>query len=205
MKENLKTITSVLFFLLLAIGVAQGGWFDDEGTNTEELEDTASTEGVTVGQSWWWESKLTEKNQQNLAKKQPPLQLDNSLERQNLRQRYRHLNDRDVVHHVYLFSYGKLIGYYTAQGKVSSVNSKLTQPEQMVSCDRTERGGRDDDCVVSSPQMDGSYGTNGDGIFFFTTDGKYVEWNGQYLVSDQPLNAHTPATVVKQLESTEKE
>ena len=27
-------------------------------------------------------------------------------------------------------------------------------------------------------------GSNDDGIFFFTTDGKYIEWNGTYLYSD---------------------
>jgi len=45
--------------------------------------------------------------------------------------------------------------------------------------------------IVDSPQLDGSYGTNGDGIFFFTTEGAYVEWNGEYMVSDFPLKMST--------------
>jgi hypothetical protein len=40
--------------------------------------------------------------------------------------------------------------------------------------------------------MDGSYGTNGNAIFFFTTAGVYVEWNGEYMMADQPLQLATP-------------
>lgn len=185
--------------ILIALVVAASGCADAEQEN-KELEKVSKTDGVKVGESFWWESKITEKNQQELAKKYPPLQLEDSLERQNLRKRYEHLNDRDVVHHVYLMSYGKVVAYYTAQGKVSSVNSKLTQTEQLVKCDRDGGTGGSEHCIVSSPQMDGSYGTNGDGIFFFTTDGKYVEWNGEYLVSDQPLNIQTPVTLTKKAE-----
>ena len=32
--------------------------------------------------------------------------------------------------------------------------------------------------------MDGSYGSNGDAVFFFLTDGTYMEWAGKYLLSD---------------------
>lgn len=196
MKESL----SILFVIALVSGLAAGGLFDTN-KDTEELDKSVDTSNVELGQSWMWEAKVTEKNQRELSKAQPPLQLDNSLERENLRKRYKHLNDRDVVHHVYLFSYGKLIAYHTAQGKVSSVNSKLTQPEQLVPCDRAEGNLNDEECVVSSPQMDGSYGTNGDGIFFFTTDGKYVEWNGEYLVSDQPLDVSTPPVLTREVGS----
>jgi hypothetical protein len=41
--------------------------------------------------------------------------------------------------------------------------------------------------AVESPQEDGSYGTNGDAIFFFSTDGTYFEWNGKYLLADRPF------------------
>jgi len=189
----MKPIT-LIAITLLSMGLVTAFWSDE--ANTEELDKKIDTSGIEIGSSWIWESKVTEKNQQNLAKKYPPLTLDDSLERQNLRQRYKHLNDRDVTHHVYLFSYGKLISSYVAQGKVSSVNSKLTQPEQKVPCDRSQ-GSYDEECIVSSPQMDGSYGTNGDGIFFFTTDGRYVEWNAEYLVSDQPMNVGTPPELTK--------
>lgn len=40
--------------------------------------------------------------------------------------------------------------------------------------------------------VDGSYGENDNGIFFFTPDGKYVEWSGIYLYSDIPFEVDTP-------------
>lgn len=32
-----------------------------------------------------------------------------------------------------------------------------------------------------------SYGSNGDAVFFFLTDGSYMEWNGTYLLVDRPM------------------
>lgn len=40
--------------------------------------------------------------------------------------------------------------------------------------------------------VDGSYGENDSGIFFFTTDGKYIEWTGTYLYSDIPFIVDNP-------------
>ena len=36
------------------------------------------------------------------------------------------------------------------------------------------------------------YGENDNGIFFFTPDGKYVEWTGTYLYSDIPFEVNDP-------------
>jgi len=44
---------------------------------------------------------------------------------------------------------------------------------------------------------DGGKGTNGDGIFFFTTEGAYAEWHGDYMVSDFPLKLSTPPELVR--------
>ena len=38
----------------------------------------------------------------------------------------------------------------------------------------------------------GSYGENDQGIFFFTPDGKYIEWTGAYLYSDIPFTVESP-------------
>lgn len=168
--------------------------------NADELADDTgqNLENVEFGGSYVYEIKMTEKNQMNLVQKRPPFQMDDSLERQNLIQRYQYLNDKNNVHHVYLMSNdGKVVSYFVAQGKVSSVNSKLTndlQPVRIPGCDSHNEG---NDCwkVVESPQMDGSYGTNGDAIFFFTTSGEYVEWNGKYVVSEKPLNIQTAVSL----------
>lgn len=142
--------------------------------------------------------RITEDNQLGLVQAQPPFTMERSLERENLIRRYEYLNDQNNVHHVYLISNdGKVIEYSVAQGKVSSVNSKLTNDNQVVRIPECKSHNEGNDCwkVVESPQMDGSYGTNGDAIFWFTPDGHYMEWNGLYVVSEEPKNIQTAVTL----------
>ena len=44
--------------------------------------------------------------------------------------------------------------------------------------------------------VDGSYGENDSGIFFFTPDGRYIEWTGTYLYSDIPLHVDHPVVQI---------
>jgi hypothetical protein len=92
------------------------------------------------------------------------------------------------------------MAFYTIKGKVSSVNSQLTNTEQL-SSRRVERNASYEyvDGVLPSPSEDGSYGTNGDGIFFFTTEGAYVEWAGDYMLSDQPLKLTTQPELIREI------
>ena len=53
--------------------------------------------------------------------------------------------------------------------------------------------------VVNSPDLDGSYGDNPKGIFFYTDKDEYKEWTGDYHYSDTPMNmAQPPELVVNQ-------
>lgn len=185
--------------LLVFAGCAESG-------PTQEEKDLGNDTGQDVsdiqpGAAYQFEIKLTEKNQRRLVRAQPPVTMETSLERANLIRRYEYLNDQNNVHHVYMMSNdGKVIAYFVAQGKVSSVNSKLTNDRQIVAnqeCLRRHSGGEDEACykTVESPQMDGSYGSNGAAIFFFTTSGEYVEWNGKYVVSEKPLNIQTSVSL----------
>jgi len=162
---------------------------------------TRETRGSS-GETQSTEAKLTESNQQRLISRTPPPQLDKSLERENLVRRLNFLNDEQKIFYVYLVSYGKVMAYYTAKGKVSSVNSKLTTGEQVLDSSYLLYNGgmgtnRLGAVVVESPALDGSYGTNGDAVFFFTTEDIYVEWNGEYMVSSEPLDLATPPILVR--------
>lgn len=197
--SKLGKASFILLIGLLTVGLTIG-WFDSGPDKEEELSGEVNTENVELGDTFLTEAKATEKNHQGLVKAEPIPKMDDSLERENLIRRYDTLNDQNQIFHVYLMSFGKVVSYFPAQGKVSSVNSKLTQPEQLVPCDRTDGVGRHGECVVSSPQLDGSYGSNGDAVFFYTTDGSYVEWNGEYLVSERPLNINTPLSLEKEVD-----
>ena len=202
----------VLIAVVAMLAIAGCAGVDDTAQENQEAEEDISestgddVSGVEVGGSYSYEIKATEKNQMNLVKSQPPFQMDSSLERANLIQRYQYLNDRNNVHHVYLMSNdGKVVSYFVAQGKVSSVNSKLTNDAQIVASQQClDETWNEDEAAcfktVESPQMDGSYGSNGDAIFFFTTDGSYVEWNGKYVVSEEPLNIQTAISLEQQVD-----
>lgn len=144
------------------------------------------------------EQARTEANQQRLLKAQPPVSLDYSLERDNINKRTELWNNENKISYIYLVSYGKVMAFYTIKGKVSSVNSQITNPEQIVQRKYTSGGNRYTH-VLPSPAEDGSYGTNGDGIFFFTADGTYVEWSGSYMLADKPLKLSTPPELVREI------
>lgn len=179
---------------------------EDANSGSQGGEDLAADTGnnvtdVQLGLSYWAEVKTTEKNQQNLIQARPPFQMEDSLERQNLIRRYKYLNDQNNQHYVYLVSEGRVMAEYVAQGKVSSVNSKLTNDKQIVvsqRCIKTTYKEDEAGCfkTVESPQMDGSYGENGDAIFFFTAQGHYVESNLDYVVSEEPKNINTEVVLV---------
>lgn len=82
---------------------------------------------------------------------------------------------------------GGIVGSFVVDGKVSSLNSFLTPDSEYYATSS-----------ISSkwlPDVDGSYGKNDEGIFFFTPDGKYIEWTGIYIYSDIPMTVED--TVVK--------
>lgn len=145
------------------------------------------------------EQAATEVQQTIHLKAVPPPRLETSQERKNLVERLERFNTDSKVSYIYLVSFGKVMAFYTVKGKVSSVNSLLTTPEQLVRSRRT----RFDYHVVASPDLDGSYGSNGDAVFFFTTDGTYVEWSGDYMLCDKPLKLTTPPELVIQLDENE--
>ena len=132
-----------------------------------------------------------------LASNQPtPTDIDYSLERYNLVKRAYWVNGQrekalsypcgviKPLGYIVLFSEtGVVIGQFTVDGKVSSLNSFLTPDSEYY--EYTCGNG----CANNKwlPDVDGSYGTNDNGIFFFTTDNKYIEWTGMYLYSDIPF------------------
>ncbi|GAI84502.1 unnamed protein product [marine sediment metagenome] len=89
---------------------------------------------------------------------------------------------------------GSVITFFPIKGKVSSVNSMLTTTEQIVD-GGTVNGGYWA-VSIASPDLDGSYGSNGDAIFFFTTEGVYCEWNGKYFLCDRPLKLTTTPILI---------
>lgn len=127
-----------------------------------------------------------------------PTDIEYSLERYNLVRRAYWVNGQrekadaltcevtKPMGYIVLFSGNAVVGSFTVDGKVSSLNSFLTpsMEEKYYSNGAT--------ITKELSDVDGSYGENDNGIFFFTTGGKYVEWTGTYLYSDIPMNVDAP-------------
>lgn len=99
----------------------------------------------------------------------------------------------NVATYVYLLSYGNIIGYYVADGKPASTRSYLMPEESVI--DDPNGSCEAGSVVLSTPDIDGTYGENNPGIRFFTAEGVAVEWGGSgasYLYSDAPLPINAP-------------
>ena len=137
-----------------------------------------------------------------------PTDIDYSLERYNLIKRAYWVNGQrekannlvcaisKPLGYIVLFTEsGSVVGRFVVDGKVSSLNSYLTPDSEYYECVGDYCGGSVDENKWL-PDVDGSYGTNDNGIFFFTPDGKYIEWTGTYLYSDIPFVVDDPIVKV---------
>lgn len=142
------------------------------------------------------DQRATAETFEQLMRVVPPPKPTDSVERRNLSKRLNRFNVADKISYIYLINTGKIMGFFIVKGKVSSVNSMLTCTSQLVDDGQGYQGsgpsGRDNVHVVASPDLDGSYGSNGDAIFFFTDKDIYVEWNGKYMLSDQYIKLRQP-------------
>lgn len=143
---------------------------------------------------------------QTVATNVPIPKLTTSSERKNVAKRAELFNNEDKISYIYLVSYGKVMAFYTVKGKVSSLRSYMSPTEKLID-------GNGDNCrnnwvtnagytpcyTVSAPDIDGTYGENVEGIFFFTTEGAYVEWKGEYMMSDQPLKLTTQPELIREI------
>lgn len=173
------------------------------------MGDSCVTDTTTsVPNAYQKDQAVVQKTQQAVQTSVPIPTISKSVERQNIADRAKLFDKQNVTTYIYLISFGKVMAFYPLKGKVSSLNSYLTPLDQLVFADGTQcnrhrlNGGQSADAyepcyVVSSPDIDGAYGENSNGIFFFTTDGAYVEWKGDYMVSDQPLQLSTQPELIR--------
>ena len=142
----------------------------------------------------------------NLAISQPtPTDINFSLERYNLMRRAYWVNgQREKANsiicevpkpfgYIILFAGNAPVSRFIVDGKVSSLNSFLTPNTYD---EYVAQGGVK---TIELSDVDGSYGENDNGIFFFTVDGNYVEWTGEYLYSDIPIEIDNPIVSYKEV------
>ena len=138
-----------------------------------------------------------------LQENQPtPSDIDYPLERYNLIRRTYWVNgqrekanalpcevEKPLGYIVLFGESGVVLGSFVVDGKVSSLNSFLTPDSEYY---ELVYGGTYREYNKWLSDVDGSYGENDNGIFFFTPDGKYIEFTGTYLYSDIPFEVESP-------------
>ena len=182
----------VLFITSLLLILGMVGCDELEPTGTEK--DTKATISIAA----------------SLQERQPtPTDINYSLERYNLIRRAYWVNgqrekavalpceiEKPLGYVILFLGNGEILGKFVVDGKLSSLNSYLTPDseyyEQRYGSDGYSYGDGNDWLA----DVDGSYGENDTGIFFFTPDGKYLEWTGKYLYSDIPFDIKD--TIIKQ-------
>lgn len=149
------------------------------------------------------DNQKTKEAANTLQSNQPtPTDIEYSLERYNLIRRAYWVNGQrekanalvcpieKPLGYIVLFTEGGgVVGSFVVDGKVSSLNSFLTPDSVYYSSSSSYNSWLAD--------VDGSYGENDNGIFFFTVAGQYVEWTGIYLYSDIPFEVDNPIVKVE--------
>ena len=134
-----------------------------------------------------------------------PTDIDYSLERYNLIKRAYWVNgqrekalalpcavEKPLGYIVLLSDNGAVFGRYVVDGKVTSLNSFLSPDSEHYEI--TGEYYYENDWLAD---VDGSFGENDSGIFFFTPDGNYYEWTGTYLYTDVPVEVDDPVIHVE--------
>ena len=203
MKKNIKKILSVVLVITM-VGLIFMGCDTKSVKSTAQKTSQDTKNAISAGA--------------NIIENQPaPTDLDYSLERYNIIRRAYWVNGQrekanslqceveKPLGYIVLFSEaGAVVGNFIVDGKVSSLNSYLfpAQTDYDWSGDTigSDYGASSSSSVytVENPGIDGAYGQNVTGIFFFTTDGKYIEWTGDFLYSDIPFEVDKPVLNYKE-------
>ena len=148
------------------------------------------------------DTSATKQIADSLASRQPtPTDIEYSLERYNLIRRAYWVNGQrekantvicpveKPLGYIVLFAGNTVVNSFIVDGKVSSLNSYLSPDSEYYEC---IYGGNYEKYNRWLADVDGSYGENDNGIFFFTPNGNYIEWTGEYLYSDIPFEVEKP-------------
>lgn len=149
------------------------------------------------------DTKNTIETINNLQSNQPtPTDINYSLERYNLIRRAYWVNgqrekaaavicpvEKPLGYIVLFTESGSTVGRFIVDGKVSSLNSYLTPDSEYYELIYGGTYTKENNWIAD---VDGSYGENDTGIFFFDTMGNYIEWTGTYLYTDIPMEISDP-------------
>ena len=132
------------------------------------------------------------KNAQTLKAKEAAdsIVFSENAEIENIKNRLKLTSNPGQIGYILLLNYaGQPILYTTIKGKVTSSSKRLTPPDRYSSLGPNGfiRAGASDE---------GTYGNSDSYVYFWDQNGRYFQWSGQYLYSDQPIRVTIEPLVV---------
>lgn len=106
-----------------------------------------------------------------------------------IKHRYEYMNDANKFGYFYGFVAGtNIVQEYVVQGGIFPTSDLVSNPNYQEQCNNGSNSGTGCSVVLDKQQPDGTYSTNGTGVFGFRADGSYFEWdNGTYEFSETPI------------------
>jgi hypothetical protein len=89
---------------------------------------------------------------------------------------------------------GQPVMYTTVKGKLTSRSKRLTKPYDVK--EGWDCGEAWCDKELPAASDEGTFGSSGEYVFFWTTSGQYIQWNGKYLYSDKPFRLSVQPIVI---------
>lgn len=177
----MKKILVIIMCLMLVIGMVGCSTFERE---VNSVEQAASANETAVA---------------NLIANDILPKITKSLERENIKRRVEFINQPNRIGYLYLVSdNGQLIKEVQVLGKASSLNSYITPMEELT-YGRVDGYGSEL-YVAEAADLDGTWGTRPEGIFWFTPDGAYQEWNGMFFYSSERMTFTTQPLLIEQID-----
>jgi hypothetical protein len=92
---------------------------------------------------------------------------------------------------------GQPIMYTGVKGKITSGGKRLTTPDRIDDHYGVKENRRVTGYFVrKAPSDEGTWGSSNPYVYFWTTTGQYIQWNGKYLYSDKPFRTKVEPLVI---------
>lgn len=112
--------------------------------------------------------------------------ISSNAEQDNIERRLRLTSQPGLLGFIVLLNEsGQPILYTGVKGKVTSSGKRLTSPEII-----------SNSMIRAGPSDEGTFGSSDPYVYFWTSDGQYMQWNGKYLYSNSPIRLRVEPLVV---------
>lgn len=131
------------------------------------------------------------------------IRFDENAEIENIKHRIELTSSPGALGFILLMNEaGQPIMYTSVKGKITSSGKRLTRDQEI----RTFSNGKGgvSPSVINAPSDEGTYGKSDEYIYFWTTEGQYMQWNGKYLYSNQPFRIRVEPLVINTVSPEKK-